>query len=97
MIIRVAKAIIDPSGESPGKATLLKMIGNVMIVSTIGTLAEVSVLAEKARVSSRYIQELINSYYKVAPPIYLKNMSTGAYYQKEVSQQLISNFDSFLC
>jgi len=79
----VGKAIIDLSGESPGKAALLKMIGNVMIVSTMETIAEVNVLAEKAGVGSHYVQELIGGYYKVAPPLYSRAMCTGAYYQKE--------------
>jgi len=83
-IIRVAKAMIDLSGEEPGKATLFKMIGNVLIISTMEAVAEVNVLAEKAGVDSRYIQELIDVYYKVGPPIYSKAMTTGAYYQKEV-------------
>ena len=76
--------MIDLSGETPSKAALLKMIGNIMIVSTMETVAEVNVLAEKAGVGSGYIQELIGGYYKVAPPLYSKAMSTGNYYQKQV-------------
>jgi 3-hydroxyisobutyrate dehydrogenase-like beta-hydroxyacid dehydrogenase len=90
MFIRVAKAIIDLSGESPGKAALLKMIGNVLIVSTMETVAEVSVLAEKTGIGSSHIQELISNYYKVGPPIYAKKMDAGDYYKHEVrSQQLL--------
>lgn len=83
MFIRVAKAIIDLSGESPGKAALLKMIGNVLIVSTMETVAEVSVLATKTGIGNSHIQELISNYYKVGPPIYAKKMHAGDYYKHE--------------
>ncbi|CCD46066.1 hypothetical protein ACHAPC_002083 [Botrytis cinerea] len=79
----VAKAIIDLSGESPGKAALLKMIGNVLIVSTMETVAEVSVLAAKTGIGNSHIQELISNYYKVGPPIYAKKMHAGDYYKHE--------------
>lgn len=77
--------MIDLSGHAPSKAAMLKLIGNTLIVSTIGMVAEANVFAEKAGIEGKHIQELIDSYTKVAPPIYSKMMQAGAYYNHEVS------------
>lgn len=50
------------------------------------TVAEVEVFAEKAEVGSQYVEELIDSYVKIAPVLYAKNMASGGYYKKEVRE-----------
>nr|AUW30795.1 putative 6-phosphogluconate dehydrogenase [Cladonia uncialis subsp. uncialis] len=42
----VAQAVVDLSGEEAGKASLLKIIGNVLIMTTMEASAEINVFAE---------------------------------------------------
>ena len=42
----VGRAIVDLSGEEPAEASLLKCIGNVLIMTTIETIAEAYAFAE---------------------------------------------------
>lgn len=44
--ISVAQAVVDLSGEEAGKASLLKIIGNVLIMTTMEASAEINVFAE---------------------------------------------------
>lgn len=43
----IAQGVIDLSDEKHGQASLLKMIGNIMIMSTMEMAAGVNVFAEK--------------------------------------------------
>lgn len=43
----IEQSIIDLNGEVASKASLLKFMGNVLILSTMETVAEANVLSEK--------------------------------------------------
>lgn len=80
----IAQAVIDLGGEEPGQASLLKIIGNVMIMSTMEMVAEVNVFAEKTGLGSKNALKLIEAFPKAAGMIYGKRMAGGEYYQGEV-------------
>lgn len=80
----IAQGVIDLSDEEPGQALLLKMIGNVMIMSTMEIVAEVNVFAERAGLGPINAQKLVEAFPKAASAIYSKRMNGGEYYQAEV-------------
>ncbi|KAL2043847.1 hypothetical protein N7G274_003367 [Stereocaulon virgatum] len=80
----VAQAVVDLSGEEAGKASLLKIIGNVLIMTTMETCAEINVFAEKTGLGVENAQKLIDNFpHAAAHTIYSNKMLNGDYYQKE--------------
>ena len=81
----VAQAVVDLSGEEAGKASLLKIVGNVLIMTTMETCAEINVFAEKTGLGVENAQKLIDNFpHAAAHTIYSSKMVNGDYYQKEV-------------
>jgi 3-hydroxyisobutyrate dehydrogenase-like beta-hydroxyacid dehydrogenase len=81
----VAQAVVDLSGEEAGKASLLKIIGNVLIMTTMETCAEINVFAEKTGLGVENAQKLIDNFpHAAAHTVYSNKMLNGDYYQKEV-------------
>lgn len=80
----IAQGVIDLSDEEPGQASLLKMIGNVMVMSTMEMVAEVNVFAEKAGLGATNAQKLVEAFPKAASVLYGKRMSGGGYLRGEV-------------
>jgi 3-hydroxyisobutyrate dehydrogenase-like beta-hydroxyacid dehydrogenase len=77
----VGKAIVDLSGEPPAKASLLKIIGNVVILTTIETIAEVEVFAEKTGMATSYIQQLFDTLLPTPlHSVYSTKMANGSYH-----------------
>ena len=76
--------MIDYSGVEVGKASLLKVLGNLFIVSMIETLAEGHVLAEKTGLGSENLEKFIDTVFPGPYTIHSKRMSSGAYWQTEV-------------
>lgn len=68
------------------KASLPKIIGNVMILSTMEMVAEVNVLAEKAGLGATNAQRLIEVFPKAASMLCSKRMNGGEYYQGQVGR-----------
>ena len=84
--VSVARAIIDLSGEQPGKASLLKLIGNTFILNTMEMVAEGHVFAEKTGLGIGNLQKLIETTFPGGPSmIYAKRMSSGEYSHGKVS------------
>ena len=80
----IAQGVIDLSGEEPGQASLLKMIGNVMILSTMEMVAEVNVFAEKVGLGTANAQKLVEAFPKATSALYSKRMNGGGYHRDEV-------------
>lgn len=87
----IAQGIIDLSDEEPGQASLLKMIGNVMVMSTMEMVAEVNVFAEKAGLGPKNGQKLVEAFPKAASALYSKRMNGGEYHRGEVRCSLFSS------
>ena len=76
---------MDLSGEEPAKASLLKLAGNVLIMTTMEACAEVNVFAEKTGLGVENAMKLIDSFpHAVAHSIYSNKMINGGYYKEEV-------------
>ncbi|MCJ1243552.1 hypothetical protein MMC30_000749 [Trapelia coarctata] len=80
----VGRAVVDLAGEEPGQASLLKMIGNVMIMTTMETVAEVYVFAEKAGLGTQQMQKLMGTMFPNPPhSIYSAKMLGGDYCRED--------------
>ena len=76
---------MDLSGEEAGKASLLKIVGNVLIMTTMEACAEINVFAEKTGLGVENAQKLIAGFpHAVAHTIYSTKMMNGDYYKEEV-------------
>lgn len=76
---------MDLSGEEPGQASLLKFIGNVMIMTTMETAAEMCVFAEKTHLGPHNILKLFEAVMPTAPHVpYTKAMVSGEYHKPNV-------------
>jgi 3-hydroxyisobutyrate dehydrogenase-like beta-hydroxyacid dehydrogenase len=80
---RIGRAVIDFSGEEHGKASLLKVIGNVFILNMIETVAEGHVLAEKTGLGHANLQKFISAIFPGPFFLYSKRMVSGDYYNRE--------------
>ncbi|KAL6712851.1 hypothetical protein ACLMJK_009563 [Lecanora helva] len=80
----ICRAVIDLSGENPAKATLLKNIGNVLIMTTIEQIAEALVFAEKSGLGTRHMKSLISTMFPRPPhTVYSSKMVNGDYAKGE--------------
>jgi 3-hydroxyisobutyrate dehydrogenase-like beta-hydroxyacid dehydrogenase len=81
----VGQSLIDLGGEEPGKASLLKLMGNVLIFTTMEQVAEVNVFAEKCGLGTSNMQKLIGKMFPHPPhSVYNQRMLSGDYYLKPV-------------
>jgi 3-hydroxyisobutyrate dehydrogenase-like beta-hydroxyacid dehydrogenase len=81
----VGMAVVDLSGEEPGNASLLKMIGNVLILSTMETVAELHVFAEKTGLGTPSMAKLLSTLFPRGPhTVYSGKMLGGEYHQGQV-------------
>jgi len=55
----IEQSIIDLNGEEASKASLLKFMGNVLILSTMETVAEVNILSEKCGLGINNMKKLL--------------------------------------
>ncbi|KAL9606438.1 MAG: hypothetical protein Q9179_000404 [Wetmoreana sp. 5 TL-2023] len=79
----IGRGIIDFSNEAHGKASLLKVIGNVFIVNMIETVAEGLVLAEKSKLGTDNLHKFIQAIFPGPFTLYSQRMITGDYYTRD--------------
>ncbi|TVY44621.1 putative oxidoreductase [Lachnellula subtilissima] len=89
----ICRDVINLSDEKPAKASLLKNVGNVLILTTMETVSECHVLAEKSGLRVEIFQDLLQSMFPIGPhSIYSRGLSSGRYFR----EQPIVNIDSAL-
>ena len=64
---RICRAVVDLSGEEPAKASLLKCVGTVLIMTTIEQIAEAHVFAEKSGLGTKHMASLIETMFRRPP------------------------------
>jgi 3-hydroxyisobutyrate dehydrogenase-like beta-hydroxyacid dehydrogenase len=79
----LGRANIDFSGQSTGKATLLKLIGNTFIMNMVESLSEGHVLAEKSGLGNENLQLFIETMFPGPYAAYSTRMITGDYHKRE--------------
>lgn len=78
----MGRANIDVSGQDPAKATLLKVLGNTMILSMVEALAEGHVAAEKTGLGSADFHAFIEQMFSGPYTGYSNRMRGGDYYRR---------------
>jgi 3-hydroxyisobutyrate dehydrogenase-like beta-hydroxyacid dehydrogenase len=81
----MGRAEIDFSNESPGKASLLKVIGNTFVTQMCEAVAEGHTVAEKTGLGSENLHKFIEQLFPGPYVAYSTRMMSGAYYNGEVS------------
>ena len=77
------------SGEEPGQASLLKFIGNVLIMTSIETTAEMCTFAEKTNLGAHNVLKLFQALMPISPHVlYAKQMTSGEYAKDHVRPYL---------
>ncbi|GAB1191676.1 hypothetical protein APSETT444_000858 [Aspergillus pseudonomiae] len=77
----VGKTLVDLSGEEPGQAQMLKLMGNYLIMTTMATVAEANTFAEKCGLGTANMNKLMNAIFPNPPhAIYNRRMLSGEYY-----------------
>ena len=79
----IGKEIIDLSGEEPGKATLMKIIGNTFVLNMVEALSEGHVVAEKTGLGTHQLHKFIEIMFPGPYTSYSNRMITGDYYKRK--------------
>ena len=79
----MAKAIIDLSGEEPGKSTMLKLIGNSFVINMVESLSEGLVVAEKSGLGTKNLHKFIEIFFPGPYTAYANRMLSGDYYKRD--------------
>ena len=89
--------MVDLSGEQPSKASLLKIIGNVLIMTTIEQVAELLVFAEKSSLGGNNIRKLLAALYPGGQQqhmAYSGLMMSGEYHRRLVCVDFLNGNQS---
>ena len=79
----IERAILDFCGQSVGKATLLKVIGNTFILNMVKTLSEGHALAEKSGLGNDNLHQFIETMFLGPYTAYSTRMTSGDYHKRE--------------
>ena len=79
----MGRAIIDLSGAEPGKASLLKLIGNTFILNMVESLSEGLVLSEKTGLGVDNLHKFVETMFPGPYTAYSTRMRSGDYHKRE--------------
>ena len=79
----MGRANIDFSGQEPGKATLMKIIGNTFVLNMIEALSEGHTLAEKTGLGNENLHKFLEALFPGPYVAYSGRMMSGEYYKRE--------------
>ena len=79
----MGKVNIDLSGQEPGQATRLKLIGNTFVLNMVEALSEGHVVAEKSGLGPQNLHKFIQVMFPGPYTAYSTRMITGDYYTRK--------------
>lgn len=85
----VARASIEFPEEEPGKALLLKITGNSIIMMMVEAIAQAHTMAEKIGLPSEKLHNFFESMFPGPYVAYSNRMLQGDYYKKDVSNSFV--------
>ena len=80
---RIGRGVIDFRDQPHSKASLLKVIGNVLVINMIETVAEGLLLAEKAELGQENLHKFIEAIFPGPHALYSRRMINGDYYRRD--------------
>ncbi|KAJ5507677.1 hypothetical protein N7527_009820 [Penicillium freii] len=78
LIMAMGRSIID-MGEDVQKSSLLKISGNVLVISFMEVIAEAQVFAEVTGIDNQQLEEFLGNMFGPVLESYSKRITTGAY------------------
>lgn len=78
----MGRAVIDFSDQDPGKASLLKVLGNTFILHMVETLAEGLTVAEKTGLGTDQLHQFVEMMFPGPFAAYSTRMRSGDYYKR---------------
>ena len=69
--------------QAPGKATLMKVVGNTFILNMVESLSEGHTLAEKSGLGSENLHQFLETMFAAPYAAYSKRLMSGDYYNRE--------------
>jgi len=75
---------VDYSDQEPGRATLLKIIGNTFILNMVEALSEGHTIAEKSGLGGENLHQFIETMFPGSYVAYSNRMLQGDYYKRDV-------------
>ena len=79
----VARDNIDFSGESPGKASLMKLLGNTFVLQMVEALGEGYTVAEKTGLGTENMHKFIQVMFPGSYTAYSQRLLTGDYFKRD--------------
>lgn len=79
----MGRANIDYSDQPHGKATLLKIIGNTLILNMVEALSEGHTLAEKSGLGNDNLHQFIQTMFPGPHTAYSGRLMSGDYYNRD--------------
>ena len=79
----MARENIDLSDESPGQASLMKLLGNTFVLQLVEMLAEGHTAAEKTGLGPKNLHKFVEVMFGGPFVTYSGRMMSGDYYQRE--------------
>jgi hypothetical protein len=86
----MGRSIIDLSSQDPGKASLLKLIGNTIIFNLVEAIAQGHTMAEKTGLGVDNLHEFIELMFPGPSTAYSNRMRDGDYFKREEVSSLPS-------
>lgn len=91
----IGRSVIDLSGQTHGKASLLKIIGNTFVLNMVETLAQGHTLAEKSGLGTTNLHAFVQAIFPGPFEAYSNRMLQGDYYRREEVGVLYCLNDAF--
>jgi 3-hydroxyisobutyrate dehydrogenase-like beta-hydroxyacid dehydrogenase len=79
----IGRGIIDLSNQDPGKASLLKLIGNTFVLNMVEAIAQGHTVAEKTGLGVDNLHKFIEQLFPGPYTAYSNRMRDGDYYKRE--------------
>lgn len=79
----MGRSIIDLSSQDPGKASLLKLIGNTFVFNLVEAIAQGHTMAEKTGLGVDNLHKFIEQMFPGPYTAYSNRMRDGDYFKRE--------------
>jgi 3-hydroxyisobutyrate dehydrogenase-like beta-hydroxyacid dehydrogenase len=79
----MGRSVIDLSNQEPGKASLLKLIGNTFVLNLVEAIAQGHTVAEKTGLGVDNLHKFIEQLFPGSYTAYSNRMRDGDYFKRE--------------
>ena len=91
----MARENLDFSGQAPGQASLMKLLGNTFVLQMVETLGEGHTVAEKTGLGVQNMHDFVQIMFPGPFAAYSNRMISGDYYQRDTVRAFTPFFSNF--